>query len=80
MKNKKSLTKHDILRAIKSMAMEIQMLQQHVMMIDNVVDMYIRMNKDEDKLKKYMEKLHKEKVEHKQSKRKQSRRSATASK
>jgi predicted RNA-binding protein with EMAP domain len=80
MKNKKSLTKHDIIRAIKSMAMEIQMLQKHVMMIDNVVDMYIRMNKDEDKLKKYMEKLHKEKVEHKQSKRKQSRRDAKTSK
>ena len=42
------------------------------MMMDNVVDMYIRMNKDENKLKKYMEDvLEKEKnaqdTEHKQS-------------
>jgi len=79
MKNKKNLTKHDILRAVKSMAMEIQMLQRHVLMMDNVIDKYIHMNKHQDKLKKYMEKLHKEKVEHKQSKRKQSRRDSKTS-
>jgi hypothetical protein len=80
MKNKKNLTKHDILRAVKSMAMEIQMLQRHVLMMDDVLDKYIHMNKHRDKLKKYMEKLHKEKVEHKQSKRKQSRRDSKTSK
>ena len=78
--NKKTLTKHDLVRGIKELTMQLQMLHRHVMMMDNIIDKYIRMNKDEDKLKKYMEKLHKEKVEHKQSKRKQSRRSATASK
>lgn len=80
MKNKKNLTKHDIIRAVKSMAMEIQMLQRHVLMMDDVIDKYIHMNKHQDKLKKYMEKLHKEKVEHKQSKRKQSRRDSKTSK
>ena len=65
MKSKKSLSKHDMLRAIKSMAMELQMLQRHVMMMDNVLDKYIRMNKDENKLKKFMEKILKEQSEHK---------------
>lgn len=59
MKNKKNLTKHDLLRGIKSLTMEIQALQQHVMMMDNVIDKYIRMNKDENKLKKFMEELYK---------------------
>ena len=70
--NKKTLTKHDLVRGIKELTMQIQMLHRHVMMMDNVVDMYIRMNKDENKLKKYMEDvLEKEKnaqdTEHKQS-------------
>lgn len=80
MKSKKSLSKHDMLRAIKSMAMELQMLQRHVMMMDNVLDKYIRMNKDENKLKKFMEKILKEKSEHKQPERKQSRRDTKVSK
>tara|TARA_R100000664_G_C2721609_1_gene114907 strand:+ start:189 stop:449 length:261 start_codon:yes stop_codon:yes gene_type:complete len=82
--NKKTLTKHDLLRAIKGIAMELQILQRHVMMIDNILDKYIHMNKDEEKFKKYMEKIIKEeekkKDEHKQGKRKQSGRSAKASK
>lgn len=80
MKSKKSLSKHDMLRAIKSMAMELQMLQHHVMMMDNVLDKYIRMNKDENKLKKFMEKILKEQSEHKQPERKQSRRDTKVSK
>ena len=71
-RNKPTLSKHDLVRGIKELTMQIQMLHRHVMMMDNVVDMYIRMNKDENKLKKYMEDvLEKEKnaqdTEHKQS-------------
>tara|TARA_R100000278_G_scaffold27842_1_gene25353 strand:+ start:75 stop:323 length:249 start_codon:yes stop_codon:yes gene_type:complete len=71
-RNKPVLSKHDLVRGIKELTMQIQMLHRHVMMMDNVVDMYIRMNKDENKLKKYMEDvLEKEKnaqdTEHKQS-------------
>ena len=41
----------------------------HVRMIDNIVDSYIRMNKHQDKLKKYIEKESKnaQDTEHKQS-------------
>ena len=80
MKSKKNLTKNDLLRGIKSIAMELQMLQRHVMLMDNVLDKYICMNKDENKLKKYMEKILKEQSEHKQPERKQSRRDTKASK
>tara|TARA_Y100000361_G_scaffold141877_1_gene147354 strand:+ start:534 stop:767 length:234 start_codon:yes stop_codon:yes gene_type:complete len=68
--NKKTLTKHDLVRGIKELTMQIQMLNSHVMLMDSVLDKYIRMNKDEDKLKKYMEKESKkdaQDTEHKQS-------------
>ena len=79
--NKKTLTKHDLLRAIKGVAVELQMLRKHVMMIDNVVDKYIHMNKDEKKFKKYMEKLVKEKEKNEQdTEHKQSGRNAKTSK
>tara|TARA_R110002012_G_scaffold156011_1_gene316842 strand:+ start:179 stop:451 length:273 start_codon:yes stop_codon:yes gene_type:complete len=90
MKNKKTLSKHDLLRGIKSLAMEIQMLQRHVMLMDDVLDKYIQLNKDENKLKKFMEKLNKleksklnkrkENNELQHSERKQSRRDSTISK
>tara|TARA_X000000368_G_C22933590_1_gene668805 strand:- start:401 stop:655 length:255 start_codon:yes stop_codon:yes gene_type:complete len=80
--NKPVLSKHDLVRGIKELTMQMQMLHRHVMMMDNVLDMYIRMNKDEDKLKKYMEDvLEKEKEKNAQdTKHKQSGRSATTSK
>ena len=89
MKNKKTLSKHDLLRGIKSLAMEIKALEQHVMMMDNVIDKYIRMNKDENKLKQFMKELlkieknklskRKENNELQHSERKQSRRDAKTS-
>tara|TARA_Y100001973_G_C5094678_1_gene279397 strand:- start:459 stop:704 length:246 start_codon:yes stop_codon:yes gene_type:complete len=70
-RNKPTLSKHDLVRGIKELTMQIQMLHRHVMMMDNVVDKYIRMNGDEDKLKKYMEDIVKKEnaqdTEHKQS-------------
>ena len=68
--NKKTLSKHDLVRGIKELTMQLQMLHSHVMLMDSVLDKYIRMNKDEDKLKKYMEKESKkdaQDTEHKQS-------------
>ena len=67
--NKKSLTKHDLLRAIKQLAMHLEFLQQQVGTIDKVVDALIRMNKDSNKLEKFIAKEIKErKNEHKQKK------------
>jgi len=77
---RKGVTKGDMVRAIKELNFEIQGLQRYVMMIDNVVDKYIRMNKDEKKLQKYLEKLGKKEIEHKQKKRKSSGRSTKVSK
>ena len=77
---RKGVTKGDMVRAIKELHFEVQGLQRYVMMIDNVVDKYIRMNKDENKLQKYIEKAMKEASEHKQKKRKSSGRSTKPSK
>ena len=77
---RKGVTKGDMVRAIKDLHFQIQGLQRYVVMIDNVVDKYIHMNKDENKLKKYLEKIAKEKSEHKQKKRKSSGRSTKTSK
>ena len=77
---RKGVTKGDMVRAIKDLHFEIQGLQRYVMMIDNVVDKYIRMNKDENKLQKYIEKAMKEASEQKQKKRKSSGRSTNPSK
>tara|TARA_R100000458_G_C8250657_1_gene227675 strand:- start:976 stop:1236 length:261 start_codon:yes stop_codon:yes gene_type:complete len=84
-RNKPTLTKHDIMRAIKGMSFQLEALQRHVLMIDDVLDKYIRMNKDDKKLVKYLEKVRKEQQEkaekdEQNSKRKQSGRSAKASK
>ena len=78
--NKKTLTKHDLVRGIKELTMQLQMLHRHVMMMDNVVDKYIRMNKDEDKLKKYMEDLLEKEKNAQDTEHKQSGRSAKTSK
>ena len=80
-RNKPVLSKHDLVRGIKELTMQIQMLHRHVMMMDNVVDMYIRMNKDEDNLKNYMDKILKEETKNAQdTEHKQSGRSAKTSK
>ena len=79
-RNKPVLSKHDIVRGIKELNMQLQMLHRHVMMIDNVVDKYIHMNKDEDKLKKYMEDLLEKQKNEQNTEHKQSGRSAKTSK
>tara|TARA_B100000965_G_scaffold53038_3_gene39589 strand:+ start:2523 stop:2771 length:249 start_codon:yes stop_codon:yes gene_type:complete len=79
-RNKPTLSKHDLVRAIKEITMQIDMLYRHVTMIDNVLDKYIHMNKDENKLKKYMEDLLEKKKNEQNTKHKQSGRSAKTSK
>ena len=78
--NKPVLSKHDLVRGNKELTMQMQMVHRHVMMMDNVLDMYIRMNKDEDKLKKYMENVLEKEKNAQDTKHKQSGRSATTSK
>ena len=56
MKRKRSISKHDIIRALKGMLSDIQTLAQRVAMMESVLFSYIEMRKDDKKLMKYMEK------------------------
>jgi nicotinamide riboside kinase len=76
--NKSTITKHDIVRSIKELENRINFVANHMRMLDDVLDKYIRMNKHQDKLTKFIEKEVKAN-EHKQEKRKQSGRSSTPS-
>ena len=71
---RKGVTKGDMVRAIKGIELHLMQLQQHIVMIDNILDKYIIMKKDKDKFKKFME------DEQKQEQRKQSRKSTKTSK
>jgi hypothetical protein len=71
---RKGVSKGDMVRAIKGIELHLMQLQQHIVMIDNILDKYIIMKKDKDKFKKFME------DEHKQKQRKQSRKSTKTSK
>lgn len=71
---RKGVTKGDMVRAIKGIELHLMQLQQHIVMIDNILDKYIVMKKDKDKFVKFMEN------EHKQEQRKQSRKSTKTSK
>ena len=71
---RKGVSKGDMVRAIKSMELHLMQLQQHIVMIDNILDKYIIMKKDKDKFVEFMEN------EHKQKKRKQSRKDTKTSK
>ncbi len=56
MKRKKTVSKHDIIRALKAILSDIQILAQRVTMMESVLFNYIEMRKDDKKLMKYMEK------------------------
>lgn len=71
---RKGVSKGDMVRAIKGMELHLMQLQQHIVMIDNILDKYIIMKKDKDKFVEFMEN------EHKQKKRKQSRKDTKTSK
>ena len=71
---RKGVSKGDMVRAIKGIELHLMQLQQHIVMIDNVLDKYIVMKKDKDKFVEFMEN------EHKQKQRKQSRKDTKTSK
>jgi hypothetical protein len=71
---RKGVSKGDMVRAIKGIELHLMQLQQHIVMIDNILDKYIVMKKDKDKFVEFMEN------EHKQEQRKQSRKSTKTSK
>jgi len=77
---RKGVTKGDMVRAIKDLHFELQLIKKYVLTLDNILDKYVDMKKDGDKFKKYLEKLVKEQSEHKQKKRKSSGRSNKSSK
>ena len=56
MKRKKTVSKHDIIRALKAILSDIQILAQRVTMMESVLFNYNEMRKDDKKLMKYMEK------------------------
>ncbi len=56
LKRKKTVSKHDIIRALKAILSDIQILAQRVTMMESVLFNYIEMRKDDKKLMKYMEK------------------------
>jgi hypothetical protein len=71
---RKGVSKGDMVRAIKGIELHLMQLQQHIVMIDNILDKYIVMKKDKDKFVEFMEN------EHKQKQRKQSRKDTKTSK
>ena len=78
---RKAVTKGDIVNALKNHDIAMQNMYKHILLIDDVLANYIKMNDDETKLSNFMNPKDKKKDgKHKQPKRKQSRRSSTVSK
>jgi|ETNmetMinimDraft_30_1059905.scaffolds.fasta_scaffold184176_1 hypothetical protein len=78
--NRKSVTKSDIVRALKEHDNAMEMMYRHILLIDDVFAKYIDMKKDGDALAKFMNATPKEDGKPKQPKRKRRRRSTSASK
>ena len=78
---RKGVTKGDMVKALKDHDIAMQNMYRHILLIDDVLAKYIAMNKDEDKLAKFMNPLKEEEDgKHKQPKRKRSRTSSKTSK
>lgn len=60
MKRKNTVSKHDIIRALKGMIGDIQILTKKVASIEYILSRYLEMTKKDKKLIKYMEKIQKE--------------------
>ncbi len=56
MKRKNTVSKHDIIRALKGILSDVQTLVQRVVMMERILFNYIEMKKDDKKLMKYLEK------------------------
>jgi hypothetical protein len=78
---RKGVTKGDMVKALNDHDIAMQNMYKHILLIDDVLANYIKMNKDEDNLSGFMNpKTKEEDGKPKQPKRKQSRRSTTTSK
>tara|TARA_R110002020_G_scaffold210652_3_gene416795 strand:+ start:4085 stop:4282 length:198 start_codon:yes stop_codon:yes gene_type:complete len=60
LKRKNTVSKHDIIRALKGMIGDIQILTKKVASIEYILSRYLEMTKKDKKLIKYMEKIQKE--------------------
>tara|TARA_R100000315_G_C5150226_1_gene86034 strand:+ start:434 stop:640 length:207 start_codon:yes stop_codon:yes gene_type:complete len=56
LKRKNTVSKHDIIRALKNMLSDIQTLGQRLAMMERILFNYVEMKKDDKKLMKYIEK------------------------
>ena len=56
MKRKRSISKHDIIRALKGIVGDMQILTQRIASMEFIFSHYIEMRKDDKKLMKYLEK------------------------
>lgn len=56
MKRKKSVSKHDIIRALKGVVGDMQIIAQRIASMERVFSYYLEMKKDDKKLMKYLEK------------------------
>ena len=60
MKQKRTISKHDIIRRQNEMEGTIQFIARRVQMIETVFNDYIEMLKNDDKFQKYLDKKYKE--------------------
>jgi flagellar biosynthesis chaperone FliJ len=70
MKNKKTVTKHDLRRAVINNVSGINYTMERLKNLENVLNYYIEMKRDEKKFNKFLDKKVKEfekENEHKQS-------------
>ena len=70
MKNKKTVTKHDLRRAVTNNVSGINYTMERLKNLENVLNFYIEMNRDKKKFNKFLDKKVKEfekENEHKQS-------------
>lgn len=56
LKRKSTISKHDIVRALKNMLSDIQTIGQRLAMLERILFNYVEMKKDDKKLMKYIEK------------------------
>ncbi len=61
MKKQNTVTKHDIIRVLKSHESKLNYLLDTVNILSYTIKSYIKYNKDEVKFKKYLEKQNEEK-------------------
>lgn len=56
MKRKNSISKNDIVRALKNIIGDINGIVQRIVVLETILTRYVEMNKDDEKLVAYMDK------------------------